>query len=104
MLAIAVVLILVQILLDGLYLNIMFFETMIRENPVPITDDIAASMNQTMVHIGALVVSLLSIALMPLYHKLLLKIDTSILDVDEVNIVDERSIAEEFPDEDILDF
>ncbi len=104
MLGVVIVLILLQGLLDGLYLKEMFYETMIRDNPVPITPDIAMSMNRTMVHIGALSASMLTIVFMPLYHKLLLKIDTSILDVDEVTISGEKSIDEEYPDVDVLDF
>jgi len=104
MLIVAIVLVLLQVFLDVLYLRIMFYETMYRENPVPVTVDIAASMNMTMVHIGSLIVALAGILLKPVYHKALLKIDTSVLDVDESNIRDARSIDEEFPDEDELDW
>ena len=104
MLIVAIVLILVQIFLGVLYLSIMYYETMYRENPVPVTSDIAASMNMTMVHIGSLVAALAAILLKPVYHKALLKIDTSVLDVEESNISDTTSIDEEFPDEDELDW
>lgn len=102
-LIIAVALVLIQIVLDVFYLDIMFYETMYKQNPVPITQDIAASMNMTMVHIGALVAALAAILLKPAYHKALLKIDTSALDVEDSNISDTTSIDEEFPDEDELD-
>jgi len=104
MLLVAIFLILLQAALGILYLNTMFYETVLRENPVPVTPDIAASMNMTMVHIGALAVSLLAILLKPVYHKALLKIDTAILDVEESNITGDTSIFDEFPDEDVLDF
>jgi hypothetical protein len=104
MLAVAIILILLQMFLGYLYLNIMFYETIYRENPVPVTPDIADSMNMTMVHMGSLVIALIAIVLKPLYHKALLKVDTSILDVDESNISDDTSIDDEFPDEDELDF
>lgn len=104
MLIIAVFLVLLQVFLDVLYLRIMFYETMYRENPVPVTVDIAASINMTMVHIGSLIVALAAIFLKPVYHRALLKVDTSTLDVEESNIRDTRSIDEEFPDEDELDW
>ena len=104
MLVVAISLVLLQILLGYVYLDIMYHEIYYRENPVPITADIAASMNNTMVHMGSLALSLLTILLKPLYHKALLKIDTSVLDVEESDIVDDTSIDDEFPDEDILDF
>jgi hypothetical protein len=103
-LIIAIAMVLGQIFLDVLYLNIMFYETMYRDNPVPVTPDIANSMNMTMVHIGALAVALAAIFLKPVYHKALLKIDTSVLDVEDSNISDTTSIDEEFPDEDELDW
>lgn len=104
MLVVAVVLVLLQLLFGALYLQIMFFETMGRANPVPITKDIAGSMNRTMVHMGSLVVALAAIFLQPLYHKALLSIDTSVLDVEESDVSDATSIDEEFPDEDELDW
>lgn len=104
LLVIAILLVLLQVFLDALYLQIMFYETMYRENPVPVTPDIAASMNMTMVHIGSLVVALAAILLKPVYHRALLKIDTSVLDVEESNIKDVTSIDEEFPDVDELNW
>jgi len=50
------------------------------------------------------VVALIAIFLKPLYHKALLKIDTSSLDVEESDIRDDVSIDDEFPDEDELDW
>ena len=104
MLIVAIVLILLQIFLGALYLQIMFYETMVRVNPVPITKDIAVSLNMTMVHIGSLVAALVAILLKPVYHKALLKIDTSVLDVEESDVSDTTSIDEEFPDVDELDW
>ncbi|MEM5769017.1 MAG: hypothetical protein AAGU32_12125, partial [Bacillota bacterium] len=74
-----------------------------RENPVPVTRDIAISMNMSMVHIGALVVALAFILLKPLYQRALMKINTTVQDMEESNISDYSSIDEEFPDEDQLD-
>ena len=104
MLIVALALILLQVLLDVLYLRVMHYETMLRENPVPVTVDIAASMNMTMVHIGSLAAALAAIFLKPVYHRAILKIDTSSLDVEESDIADATSIDEEFPDEDELDW
>lgn len=104
MLIVAIFLITLQILLGILYLDIMFYETMERTSPVPITPDIAKSMNMTFVHIGSLLVALAVIFLKPVYHKMLLKIDTSSLDTEDSNISDYTSIDDEFPNEDQLDF
>ncbi len=102
MLAVTIALVLLQLFLDYLYLDDMFYETMLREKPVPITQDIADSMNRTMVHMGCLAVSLLAILFQPLYHKALLKINTATVDIEESDIRDETAIDEEFPDEDDL--
>ena len=104
MLIVAIFLVLLQIFLGVMYLKIMYYETMLRENPVPITIDIAKSMNMTFVHIGSLIAALAAVLLKPVYHKMLLKIDTSSLDTEESNISDYTSIYDEFPDEDELDF
>ena len=103
MLIVTVALVILQLALDGLYLKDMFYETMFRANPVPVTRDIADSMNRTMMHMGFLVVSLLAIAFQPLYHRALLKIDTSTEDIEDSDIKDDTTIDEEFPDEDELD-
>jgi hypothetical protein len=102
MLIVTVALILVQAVLDYLYLADMFYETMQRANPVPITKDIAQSMNRTMLHMGFLGVSLLAILLQPLYHKALMGINTATLDTEESDIRDDTAVDEDFPDEDDL--
>lgn len=56
-----------------------------RENPVPVNAAILSAYNMTMVHIILLSISILLIVTMPLYHKLLLKINTS-LKTDEIKI------------------
>ena len=105
MLLIVFLLIAVQLVLDGLYLNIMFSETMVRDNPVPITQDIADSMNWTMVHLGALAVTTLAILFQPLYHKLLLRIDTTpeteeaFLEIDDGETIVSEDEGDEFIDE-----
>jgi len=43
MLAVAVFLVVLQIFLGAMYLKVMYYETVFRENPVPITPDIAAT-------------------------------------------------------------
>ncbi|MDO5111027.1 MAG: hypothetical protein Q4E65_01860 [Clostridia bacterium] len=104
MFIITILLVVLQLLLDALYLQDMFHETVYRPDPVPITPDIAGSMNNTMAHMGCLAVSLLAILLQPVYHKALLKIDTSTMDVEESDIHDDTTIDEEFPDEDDVEF
>jgi uncharacterized membrane protein len=69
-----------QIVLDIVYLNIMHYETMIRDNPVPVTPDISSSQFWTVVHLVALGITLLAMLSLPLYHKLILKINTTISD------------------------
>ncbi len=102
MLIVTIALVVLQLLLDYLYLSDMHFETVVRAEPVPITQDIADSMNRTMIHMGCLAVSLLAILLQPVYHKALLKINTATEDIEESDIHDETAIDEDFPDEDDL--
>ncbi|MEX1377483.1 MAG: hypothetical protein AB1Z23_08400 [Eubacteriales bacterium] len=104
MLIVAIAIILIQVLFGVLYLKEMFYETTLRESPVPITPDIAKSMNMTMIHLVSLGFALLVILLKPLYHKALLQIDTTRYDVDDSNIIDDVSIYDEFPDEDELNW
>lgn len=99
MMATVFLLLFAQMLLDGLYLDIMFYETMERENAVPITQDIADSMNYTMLHLGALALSFLSIALLPVCRRLLNKIDTSIEDEEFDSMQEERIVEDEGEDE-----
>lgn len=99
MLVVVLVLLAVQILLEALYLDIMFYETMERANPVPVTQDIADSMNWVMVHLAALAVSTLSVVLLPIYRNLLRRINIQIVD-DEANDFDaEEPLIEEEKDE-----
>jgi sterol desaturase/sphingolipid hydroxylase (fatty acid hydroxylase superfamily) len=88
-------LIVLQIGLDIAYYQAMSYEIFLRENPVPITADIASSMNNTFFHIIALGVTLLAIILLPVYHKWLLKLDTSIEDEEDVSYGTEQLEIEE---------
>ncbi len=102
MIGVVFLLLAVQIILDIVYLNIMFHETMVRDNPVPITQDIADSMNWTMIHLGALGLTTLSIALLPSYRKLLNKIDTSMED-EEFDDLQAESLVEEEEENELLE-
>jgi len=83
--AIVYVLIVAQLVIDFAYYQIMSYEVFLRNNPVPITADIAKSMNVTMFHIIALGLTLLVIISLPFYHKLLLKIDTFVVDDEDIS-------------------
>ena len=102
MMAVVFFLLAVQIFLDIVYLNIMFYETMVRDNPVPITQDIADSMNWTMIHLGSLALTALSILLLPVYRRLLQKIDTSIED-EEFDDLQAESLVEVEEDDELLE-
>ncbi len=77
-------LIAVQIALGIAYYQVMYHEVFLRENPVPLTLDIANSMNGTVTHLAALMLTLLAIVLLPVYSRLLNKIDTSMEDDEDV--------------------
>ena len=102
MMGVVFLLLAVQIILDIVYLNIMFHETMVRDNPVPITQDIADSMNWTMIHLAVLALALLSIVLLPVYRRLLQKIDTSIED-EEFDDLQAESLVEEEEEDELLE-
>ncbi len=83
--AIVYVLIAVQLGLGAAYYQVMSYEVFVRADPVPVTQDIANSMNGTVFHMTALGVALLAILLMPLYHRQLMKIDTYVEDEEDVS-------------------
>ncbi|MDR0426729.1 MAG: hypothetical protein LBH24_06150 [Clostridiales bacterium] len=76
-LVITVALLLLQIVLQVYYLSIVNTETTAIEVPIDVTPDIVKSVNWTYAHLVFLSVALLSIALLPLYQKLLQKINTA---------------------------
>lgn len=84
----------VQIVFDALCLQIIYTETVLRDNPVPVTADIAASQKWTTIHLVALVLTLIAIVTMPVYHKLLLKINTAIQDDEASNIEGEEKLVD----------
>ncbi|MCL2702575.1 MAG: hypothetical protein FWE91_03085 [Defluviitaleaceae bacterium] len=86
MLAVVYLLAGLQLFLDAVYLNIIHYETVLRDNPVPVIDDIAASTAGTRTHFIMLALSVLAIITLPVYRKLLQKIKTSIQD-DEADYV-----------------
>ncbi len=102
MMAVVFLLLTLQIFLDIVYLNIMFYETMLRDNPVPITQDIADSMNWTIIHLAALGLTVLSIVLLPVYRRLLQKIDTAI-DDEEFDDLQAESLVEEEEEDELLE-
>ena len=99
MMGVVFLLLAIQIALDIVYLNIMFYETMVRDNPVPITQDIADSMNWTIIHLSGLGLTVLSIVLLPVYRRLLQKIDTSMEDEEFSDLHAESFVEDEEEDE-----
>ncbi|MDR1736838.1 MAG: hypothetical protein LBR85_08250 [Oscillospiraceae bacterium] len=97
MAAVMYVLLLAQLGLDIVYYRIMVYETVIKPNPVDVTRyvQVGKSMGNTMVHIIALGITLLVILLIPVYHKLILKIDTSFEDEESVEYTSEETIEME---------
>jgi hypothetical protein len=70
-----VALIILQLVLDIYYINVLYFEITVKE--VPKTPDISASIVWSYVHIVSLSLSLISIFLLPLYSKLFQRINTT---------------------------
>lgn len=92
--AVVYLLIAVQIVLEFAYYQVMYYEVFLRDDPVPLTADIATSMNGTVLHLIALSVALLAIVFMPVYHKLLGKIDTTLEDEEDVSYGDELHVED----------
>jgi len=91
MLGVVYFLALVQIVFDGIYLYIIYYETVLREHPVPINESsqfIAVSRFWTAFHLGAVAVSTLAVILLPVYRALLQRIDTSVEDDEATDIFD----------------
>jgi len=85
----AILLILAQIVFNILFIQILHYETAVREHHIVITEQLrflADSGNNAFLHVILLGVTLLLIIFMPVYHKLLLKIDTGIEDDEMANI------------------
>lgn len=79
---------------------LIIYATQIKENPIEITENklyVYDAMKVCIVHIVMLSVSIVSIVTLPLYSKLLQKIDTSIEldDVKDVEEIKEIDISEE---------
>ncbi len=82
--AVVYALIAVQFILEISYYNIMMVELYYRDNPVPLTADIANSVNGTVTHLVALGITTAVIILIPVYRKWLNKIDTATEDDEDV--------------------
>ena len=95
MLAVVYLLIAVQFVLGIAYYQEMYYEVFLRDNPVPLTIDIADSMNGTVMHLAALALTLLAIVLLPVCRKLFNKIDTTLEDDEDVAYNAEELYIEE---------
>lgn len=85
-----IILVGLQLFLDIYYLKTMHYETVLREVPVPTVNEgsvIPESVAWIWVHVCSLIITLLSIILLPVYKKLLQKINTSINSDQTANTV-----------------
>lgn len=100
MMIVALLMLAIQIGLDIACHQIYFYEVFYRENPVPLTDDVAKAINGTVMHLVMLGISTLAVVLLPFYHKLILRIPTQVTDEEGDNLGEDEEISSEESEED----
>lgn len=83
----------ISIVCQGLFYYFIRYGTVLKENPIKSTDYVYECKTMCIVHIVLLSVCIFLLALKPLYHKVLMKIDTSIkiesTHIDKIDISDD---------------